>query len=357
MNERLTVLQERLRDLEALLKITEKRQQTDKMRQLSAGGSVWDDQQTAQKTMRSLTQMGSVVSDFDSIEKRLADTVELNNLHDDGLADEIQEEIVKIEQEVDALEQAALFAGTYDGNDALLTIHAGTGGVDAQDWAAILERMYLRYCEQKGWRTTVLDTAYGEEAGIKRVEIEVSGGQAYGYLKAEHGVHRLVRLSPFNAKHSRETSFVLVEVIPLLDSAAEVKIQDDDIRIDVFRARGHGGQSVNTTDSAVRITHVPTGIVVSCQNERSQLQNKRVALKILQSRLAVLEEAKRSEELQTIRGQHVQGSWGNQIRSYVFQPYTMVKDHRTEHETSNVQAVLDGSLDDFIVSWLKKSKA
>jgi len=243
--------------------------------------------------------------------------------------------------------------GKYDKSDAILTIHAGTGGVDAQDWAEILFRMYSRFCEHENFKANLMNHAPADEAGIKTATLEIKGLYAYGLLKSENGVHRLVRISPYNAKHSRETSFALVEVTPVLPDSGHITIHPDDLRVDVFRAGGHGGQGVNTTDSAVRITHLPTGIVVQCQNERSQLQNKELALKTLRNRLAALELAEKQDELKELKGTH-QNSWGHQIRSYVMHPYTIVKDHRTNTEATDIEKVLDGNIMPFIESYLEQ---
>lgn len=250
----------------------------------------------------------------------------------------------------------ALFTGAHDQSNAMVAIHAGTGGVDAMDWAEILLRMYLRFCESMGWRVKILDKLHGGEAGVKSVTFEVEGLYPYGYLKAENGVHRLVRISPFDAEGMRHTSFALVEVIPDLGAIVEIDIKPEDIRIDVFRASGKGGQGVNTTDSAVRITHTPTGIVVSCQNERSQAQNKETALRYLKAKLHRLSEMEKEEEKKQLRGSYSESSWGNQIRSYVLNPYRLVKDHRTGHETPDVDSVLDGKLMSFIESFLRGEK-
>lgn len=266
---------------------------------------------------------------------------------------ELTKDLNSLSKKFEKLEFLILFSDQYDKSDVILAIHAGTGGVEAQDWAAMLLRMYLRYCDKKGFTTKVIDQARGQEAGIKSVTLEIFGAYAYGNLKTEAGVHRLVRISPFDAEKMRHTSFALVEVLPILPEEEEVKINGQDLKIEVFRAGGHGGQSVNTTDSAVRITHLPSGITVKCQNERSQIQNKKTAMKLLSAKLVKLQQLAAGQELQKIRGEVLAAEWGNQIRSYVLQPYKMVKDHRTKFETSDPQAVLDGELDEFIESYLR----
>jgi peptide chain release factor 2 len=259
-------------------------------------------------------------------------------------------------EQYSALKTELLYSGKFDDHDAIVSIYAGAGGTDAQDWAEMLQRMYLRWAESNNeFTVTVIEQSSGEEAGIKSVTFEVSGPFAYAKLKGEHGVHRLVRLSPFNADSLRQTSFAKVDVVPKIDSPNEVEVDEKDLKVDVYRAGGHGGQSVNTTDSAVRITHIPTGITVAIQNERSQLQNKETAMTILRSRLAQLQLEQHKETLAELKGPNEQAAWGNQIRNYVLHPYTMVKDTRTKHETSDAQAVLDGKLDDFIHAYLEMS--
>lgn len=272
---------------------------------------------------------------------------------DEGLRADITYDLEALSEELEGLESCLLLQGRYDTHDAILAVHAGAGGTDSQDWTEMLLRMYLRWAEEHDYKSRVLDLSSGEEAGLKSVTAEVAGKYAYGYLKAERGVHRLVRLSPFDAAHRRHTSFALVEVMPAIEEEVEVKITPEDLRIDTFRASGHGGQHVNKTSSAVRIVHLPTGITASCQNERSQSQNRAMAMKVLRSRLLELELEKREEEQARLKGEHVEAGWGNQIRSYVLHPYSLVKDHRTGHEKGNVEAVLDGELDDFIEAYLK----
>ncbi len=271
---------------------------------------------------------------------------------DPEMAKELHQQVPNLVQEFLQFETMTLLSGHYDLHNALLTIHAGTGGVDAQDWAHILFRMYSRFTEKNNFKVQLVDWSPAEEAGIKTVTLEIKGDYAYGMLKSESGVHRLVRISPFNAKHSRETSFALIEVIPVLEDTSGININPDDLKIDVFRAGGHGGQGVNTTDSAVRITHIPTGIVVQCQNERSQLQNKDLAMKTLKNRLMAMQLAEKQQELKELKGSH-QNSWGHQIRSYVMHPYTMVKDHRTNVEMTDVNKVLDGEILPFIEGYLR----
>lgn len=261
---------------------------------------------------------------------------------------ELEESVDKVTSGIDNLRLMTLLSGKYDQNNAILSIHAGAGGVEAMDWAEMLERMYLRYCEKRGYKVDVVDMQNDTVAGIKSATIVITGDNAYGYLKCEHGVHRLVRISPFNAAGKRQTSFAAIEVVPQIEGELEVEINQEDLKIDTYRSSGAGGQHVNTTDSAIRITHLPTNIVVTCQNERSQLRNKEVAMKILASKLAKLAEEEHKENLNELKGDMNQVAWGSQIRSYVFQPYTMVKDHRTNEEIGNVDAVMDGYIDPFI---------
>lgn len=276
---------------------------------------------------------------------------ESDNSIEDGAGKKYQE----LKKTLEGFEFLVLFSGAYDKNNAIVSLHAGTGGVDAQDWAEILERMYLRFVEKKNWRAEILERTVGNEAGIKSVIFRISGRWAYGYLRSESGVHRLVRISPFDAEAMRHTSFALVEVIPELPEAEEIEIKDEDLRIDVFRSSGPGGQSVNTTDSAVRIVHRPTSLTVTCQSERSQHQNKENALKILKAKLHKLREEEKEKEELKLRGEAQRAEWGKQIRSYVMQPYQLVKDHRTNHETSDIKGVLDGGLEGFMEEYLRQT--
>jgi len=307
--------------------------------------------------MRELTELRDTVDLWRRIQRQIDDDKGLLELaiaeNDADLGAQIDQSTQELSKEIDQLEFQLMLSGQYDKRPAILAIHAGAGGTEAQDWAQMLLRMYLRWGERHGYKTEILDETPGEEAGIKSVTIELRGPYAYGYLKSERGVHRLVRLSPFDAAHRRHTSFALVEVMPEPEEAAKVQINPDDLRIDVFRSSGAGGQNVQKTSTAVRVTHIPSGIVVTCQNERSQLQNRETALTILAARLAEIEEQKRESERLAIKGEHVEAGWGNQIRSYVLHPYNMVKDHRTNSETSNPTAVLDGEIDPFMESYLQ----
>lgn len=307
--------------------------------------------------MRELTTLKEEVGTWRDLERRARDAEGLLDLameeNHAEIADEVAREVPQLESRLATLEFDLLFAGEYDRHNAILSVHAGAGGTESQDWAQMLMRMFLRYADTRNYSTEILEEMPGDEAGIKSTTIRIAGPHAYGRLKAERGVHRLVRISPFDANHRRHTSFALVEVMPEIEDAVEVEIRPEDVRIDVYHASGHGGQNVQKVSTAVRLTHVPTGIVVTCQNERSQLQNKENAFKVLRSRLVELEIEKQEQERDRIKGKHVEAGWGNQIRSYVLHPYQMVKDHRTEHETSRTDLVLDGNLDPFIETYLK----
>jgi peptide chain release factor 2 len=318
----------------------------------------WDEQQRAAKISAEHARLTRRRERYDALTSEATDLDELVTLaFEDGELDEVAESVATLSRELDRLQEEALFSGEYDSGDAVVSIHAGEGGTDAQDWAEMLLRMYLRWAEARGFKTEVLEASPGEEAGLKSATFTVAGENAYGVLKAERGVHRLVRLSPFDQAHRRHTSFAQVIVSPLLADDAGIDIDDADLRIDTYRASGAGGQHVNKTDSAVRITHLPTGIVVSVQNERSQLSNKTTAMKILRSRLAELEQEQREAELARERGEVMTTGFGSQIRSYVLHPYQLVKDHRTDLEEGNTQGVLDGNIDPFIQSYLLKTAA
>jgi peptide chain release factor 2 len=289
------------------------------------------------------------------LKHRIADATELAGLGDESLRSEIEAELHQIQEELSRRENDAMLSGEYDRDDAILAIHAGAGGTDSQDWAQMLQRMYLRWAEEAKFKTEILDLSEGEEAGIKSTTIAVDGEFAYGYLKAEKGVHRLVRLSPFDSAHRRHTSFALVEVLPQVERDQDIALPPGDIKIEVFRSSAPGGQNVQKNATAIRLTHLPTGIVVSCQNERSQTQNRENAMRVLRARLLELQRAQQEAEIARIKGDYVKAEWGSQIRSYVLHPYQMVKDHRTGYETSNTAAVLDGSIGSFIESYLRHS--
>ena len=306
--------------------------------------------------MKSLAALNSLINDWKSLKDSVESSLELLNL---AVAENDQDLIINIKSDLDSIlnsfnnmEFQLVFSGEYDQRDALIALHAGAGGVDSQDWALMLMRMYLRWAERRGFKSQVLETSHGEEGGLKSATIQISGDYAYGHLKSEKGVHRLVRLSPFDSDHARHTSFALAEILPKVEQGIDININSDDLRIDVFRAGGHGGQSVQKNSTAIRITHLPTNIAVTCQNERSQRQNRDIAMSILTARLIDLETKRKEDEMAEIKGDHVSAEWGNQIRSYVLHPYQMVKDHRTDLEVSSTSDVLDGDIDKFITSYL-----
>ncbi len=321
-----------------------------------AAPGFWEDAQRARQISKTAADLREEVEDWRGLEQRIRDAIELARLDDNSLRADLEAELQAIETELRTRSRRAMFSGPHDTGDALLAIHAGAGGTDSQDWAAMLQRMYLRWAERHHFTTDILDLSEGEEAGIKSVTIAIEGKYAYGYLRAEKGVHRLVRLSPFDAAHRRHTSFALVEILPQVAmDDPEVQIDPAELKIDVFRSSGAGGQNVQKNATAVRITHIPTGLVVTCQNERSQTQNRENALRVLRARLLELKRAQKEEEIAILRGEYLKAEWGNQIRSYVMHPYQMVKDHRTELETSNVTAVLDGELDEFMEAYLRSA--
>jgi len=303
--------------------------------------------------MRTLSVLEEEIECWDRLQSQISDALELAELGDASLEDELGAEVTAIGKEVERREFKAMLSGEYDRGDALLAIHAGAGGNDAQDWAEMLQRMYLRWAEDHQYQTEVIDFTPGEEAGIKSTTIAVNGPYAYGYLRSEKGVHRLVRISPFDSSNRRHTSFAMVEILPQVEEDTEVEINPNDLRIDTFRSAGAGGQSVQKNDTAVRITHTPTGVVASCQNERSQTQNREMAMRVLKARLLELKREKRKEKIDELRGEYQKAEWGSQIRSYVLHPYRMVKDHRTNHEEGNAEAILDGELDPFIEAYLR----
>ncbi len=307
--------------------------------------------------MKKIADLENEIKDWQTFFQRVEDALELASLEDESLRGELEPETNAIEADLKVRELKILLSGKYDRGDAILAIHAGAGGTDSQDWAAMLERMYLRWIENHNYKADILDITEGEEAGIKSVTISVEGPYAYGYLRSEKGVHRLVRLSPFDAAHRRHTSFALVEILPQASGEdPDIQIDPNDLRIDIYRSSGAGGQNVQKNSTAVRITHLPTGIVVSCQNERSQMQNRENAMRVLRSRLLELKREEQDKQLSELRGEYVKAEWGSQIRSYVLHPYQMVKDHRTEYEMGNTSAVLDGDLDEFIAAYLQNAQ-
>lgn len=328
---------------------TEERQLREKM----AATDFWQDAEQAARISKRQADLDRRIGPWRTLQHDLHELLELAALDDASLRADIQTQQESLAKQFETLKGDLKFTGPHDANAAIVSIHAGAGGTDAQDWAEMLLRMYVRFAEKNGWKVIMVDESAGEEAGIKSVTFEVDGDFAYGKLKGEHGVHRLVRLSPFNADHLRQTSFAKVEVLPKIDQPEELEIDEKELKVDVFRSGGHGGQSVNTTDSAVRITHLPTNIVVTIQNERSQLQNKETAMTILRSRLAQLQLEQHAERISELKGPNEQAAWGNQIRSYVLHPYKQVKDLRTRHESSDPDAILGGNLDAFIDAYLE----
>jgi peptide chain release factor 2 len=336
----------------ARLDIEGKQQDIEQLEAELAMPEVWHNPQNAQAKSKQLAALKGMVEPWLTLQTQTEDMVELMDLGDDTLLGEFEGQIIALEKDFAALRKDLLFDGEYDDHNAILRLSAGAGGTDAQDWTEMLERMYLRWSEKSGMSASIVERSTGEEAGIKSAVIEVTGPFAYGKLRSENGVHRLVRLSPFNSDNLRQTSFALVEVLPQIDTPEEVKIDDKDLKVDVYRAGGHGGQSVNTTDSAVRVTHIPTGIVVAIQNERSQLQNKETAMKILRSKLAKMQLEQHVNSITELQAGE-SANFGSQIRNYVLHPYTLVKDTRTKHETNNAQGVLDGDLEPFMTAYLE----
>jgi peptide chain release factor 2 len=336
--------------------VAAKRAEIDRLEEESSATAFWHDQATAQAAMQRLADLRAEVEPWERLTADATAAAELLAIADgDELAGELQVELDGVESRLEEMQGALLFSGPHDDMNALVSIHAGAGGTESQDWAQMLERMYLRWAMEKRFKTEILDRSAGEEAGLKSVTMQVVGAHAYGLLRAERGVHRLVRLSPYDSAHRRHTSFALVEVIPDVDRTVTIEINPEDLEIDVFRSAGAGGQNVQKNSTAIRIHHKPTGTIVTCQNERSQTQNRELALRVLRARLYDMEMRKHDEEVARLKGVHVDAGWGNQIRSYVVHPYQMVKDHRTEEETGNTTAVLDGDLDRFIQAYLRST--
>lgn len=327
------------------------------MEELSAKPEFWNDMENSQKVLQKIKQLKSKVERYESLHAQWEDLttlVELGNEEEDlTVLPEVKEGFQALEENLEEIKLETLLSGEYDKNNAILTLHAGAGGTEAQDWAEMLYRMYTRWAERRGFSVKTLDFLDGDEAGLKSVTFLVEGLNAYGYAKAEKGVHRLVRISPFDASGRRHTSFASLDVMPEIEDDTTIVINPDDLKIDTYRASGAGGQHINKTDSAIRITHIPTGVVVSCQNERSQHKNKETAMKMLKSKLAEIKEREQQEKIDDIKGEQKEIAWGSQIRSYVFHPYNMVKDHRTNYEMGNIGAVMDGDLDGFINAYLK----
>ncbi|MEK7158943.1 MAG: peptide chain release factor 2 [Patescibacteria group bacterium] len=361
MNElisRINSLKERLAKARQVVKIDEKQKKIIELHALMNATDFWKDTDRAKKTSQEASDLENEVLFFERFKRELFDLSEIVELDENdqtvNLRSEAEVQLLQLEKEFEKMEFAMLMNGQHDHEDSMVAIHAGAGGTDAQDWAEMLLRMYLRFCEKQNWKTKIINLSPGAEAGLKSVLFEVIGRHSYGYLKAEAGVHRLVRISPFDAEKMRHTSFALVEVLPFWTDEVKIEINLEDLRIDTYRAGGHGGQGVNTTDSAVRITHLPTKIVVTCQNERSQMQNRETAMKILKAKLQQYYETKEEDERARLRGEYTEAAWGNQARSYVIHPYKLVKDHRTDFETADTDAVLNGDLNQLIEAYLRK---
>ncbi|NWG15623.1 MAG: peptide chain release factor 2 [Chloroflexi bacterium] len=349
----LTTLKTRIDGLMAQLDIAGKIQRIHQLEEQSAATEFWNDPEAAQKTMQEIARLKEEADRWNGLAQRINDALELALIEDRSLLDDLTNEVNTLTEIVDRMGLQTLLSGPYDRDNAILAIHAGAGGTDSQDWAQMLERMYLRWAEENGYKVEILERSEGEEAGIKSVMMSVKGEYAYGYLQSEQGVHRLVRLSPFDASNRRHTSFAKVELWPDIQGQLDIEINEKDLRIDTYRAGGAGGQHVQKNDTAVRITHIPTGVVVQCQNQRSQLQNRERALQILKARLFEMERKKQEAQLAALKGENINAEWGNQIRSYVLHPYQLVKDHRTDYEVGNTSAVLDGRLNDFMDSYLR----
>lgn len=355
--EDLRELKLKIESTKKLLNIIDLQKKSEQLAEEMTASDFWSKPEIAQAISQDYQDIKKEIEKFADLEKRTNDLLELSQSEDKSLANEIEEQTKKLQKEFADYEFLVLLSGLYDKNNSIITIHAGAGGTEAQDWAEMLLRMIMRFADKMGWQTKILDESRGAEAGYKSVMLEIKGRFSYGYLKSEHGVHRLVRISPFDAEKMRHTSFALIEVLPELDEKAHIEIDPKDLRIDTFMSGGKGGQSVNTTYSAVRIVHIPTNISVSCQNERSQQQNKDMAMKILQSKLNALEEEKKSKERLEMRGEYKSAEWGNQIRSYVLHPYHMVKDNRTEYESADPESVLEGELlplSEAYLKWIKQ---
>ncbi|WP_429159411.1 peptide chain release factor 2 [Desulfitispora alkaliphila] len=353
-------LKKRLSEMRASLDLGNKQVEIDKLEEQMNKPDFWDNREQAQSIVQQVNRLKEVVGDYKDLETKLQDLEEWLELaaeaeEDKSLLAEAEDSLKELREGAGAMELEIMLSGPHDGNNAIFTLHPGAGGTESQDWAEMLLRMYTRWCEKKGYQVDILDMLPGDDAGIKSVTLLVKGKNAYGYLKAERGVHRLVRISPFDSSGRRHTSFASVDVVPEVEETEDVEIDSSELKIDTYRAGGAGGQHVNKTDSAVRITHLPTGIVVQCQNERSQMNNRNVAMKILKARLYEKKLREQEAELEALRGEQQEIAWGSQIRSYVFHPYSMVKDHRTNVEDGNVEGVMNGQIDKFIGAYLQKT--
>jgi peptide chain release factor 2 len=349
----LTGMKERTDGLMARLDTASKAQQIEQLEHQAGQPGFWDNPDEAQKKMQELSRLKEEVERWQALARRIQDALELAQLDDAALLDDLTQEVEGLTEVVDRMALQTLLSGPYDGENAILAIHAGAGGTDSQDWAQMLERMYLRWAEQNGYKVEIIERMEGEEAGIKSITLSIRGDYAFGYLQSEQGVHRLVRLSPFDSANRRHTSFAKVELWPDIQGNIDIEINEKDLKVDTYRASGAGGQHVQKNDTAIRITHVPTGVVVQCQNQRSQSQNRERAMQILKARLFEMERKKQEAQLAALKGENIDAGWGNQIRSYVLHPYHMVKDHRTNHEIGNTGAVLDGRLNDFMEAYLR----
>lgn len=350
VHKKIRDIEKTVQDLEKAIAVEQLQARIDQIQAKMSSPGFWEDQEGSKTYIQELKRIKGIVELYSRIKQEFQDLKELSEIisDDESQAGDIAKEVDSVTQKVDSLRLKTILSDEFDSNDAILTINSGAGGVDACDWASMLLRMYTRWAEEKGYKVSLIDALYEQEAGIRNATLVVKGPYAYGYLKSETGVHRLVRISPFDANKRRHTSFASVEVIPQIDKSVDIQIKDDDIKVETFRASGAGGQHVNVTDSAVRITHIPTGIVVQCQNERSQYQNKQTALKVLTARLFELQQEEMKDKLDNLNPDKRKIEWGSQIRSYVLHPYTMVKDHRTNKEISNVNGVLDGNIGPFI---------
>lgn len=350
-------MKDKIKQAQELLKLGELKKKMQQLSDEMSTPNFWNDPENAQAVSQDFKDIKGEVEKWENLEKRTNDLLELAESGDETLLAEIEKQTGELEKQFDDYEIYLLLNGPYDQKNAIVAVHAGSGGTEAQDWAEMLTRMLFRFSEKMNWKTKIIDESRGAEAGYKSIMFEVSGRYAYGYLKSEHGVHRLVRISPFDAEKMRHTSFALVEVLPEFDEEVKIDIDPKDLRIDTFMSGGHGGQSVNTTYSAVRIVHLSTNITVQCQNERSQQQNKEMAMKVLKAKLYRLEQEKKAKEMKDLRGEYKSAEWGNQIRSYVLHPYHMVKDHRTDYESSDPEGVLEGDLfplSEAYLKWIKK---